>query len=158
MPSPFLHSLLVSLALAASARAEATPPDAAQPARPRAAPVLSPEHRDPFWPVGWRPKTPEELELERAKAALSKKSVSPDLWDEARALLRIGGSMRTPSGHTALINGNPVKKGDQIALPYKGRQYRWKVDAITLAGVSLLPLDAVSLEPPPPPPTGKDRP
>ncbi len=118
---------------------------------------LSPANRDPFWPVGYRPKSREEIERERRLATASQKPVSPPRWEEAQALMRIGGSMRTPRGFTALINGELVKAGDIVSLRFKEKLYRWKIDSVALSGVSLSPLDFTPIEQLPNNP-GKDRP
>lgn len=138
--------------------APAPPFMASAPAAPIVIPAgLEPANRDPFWPVGYRPKSREEIERERRLATASQKPVSPPRWEEAQALMRIGGSMRTPRGFTALINGELVKAGDIVSLRFKEKLYRWKIDSVALSGVSLSPLDFTPIEQLPNNP-GKDRP
>ena len=148
---------LMALTLAALAQGPLPPPPplpSAQsfaPVKAASAPLLipeglAPENRDPFWPVGYRPKSKDELERERAQAAQTRHVINPALWDEAQAVLRIGGSMQTPQGFTALINGELVKTGDIVSLRYKNQQYRWKIDSVALSGVSLSRLDVTPLD------------
>ena len=166
---PAFAVLATAALLASPLRAQAPPPPipipaaapqvpaAALPAAPETAasaeapPVvipegLTPDKRDPFWPVGYRPKSAEELAQEKMRSEMLRKNIAPPKWDEARAGLRIGGYMKTPGGYTSLVNNALVNAGDVVALLFEGKQYRWKVETISARGISLAQLDWVQVD------------
>jgi hypothetical protein len=159
---------LLAAALSAFGQLPPLPPPApAAPAAPdiatTASPVpqqaipkgLTPAVRDPFWPVGFVPKSAADLDREKRNGDPASNVPAPK-WAEAKATLRIGGYMKTPSGYTALVNNALVKVGDRLTLTFDGKIYRWTVEAISVSGLSLTPLDWTQIDKTPPKP--KDRP
>ena len=165
-PDPIRAALALALLLAISAPAQMPPPPlppmppmpsmpappmpggAAQPAlQPapaleRAIPVgLTPANRDPFWPVGYVPKSQEQLDAERFRSAGTPVAPAKPRWTEARESLRIGGYMKGPKGYMALVNNTLVNPGDLVSHLFDGKLYRWKVERISSRGISFIPLD-----------------
>jgi hypothetical protein len=118
---------------------------------------LTPVSRDPFWPVGYAPKSAAELEREKSAAEASRNKVSGPKWSEARASLRVGGYMKTQDGYAALVNNSVVTPTDVIALIFEDKLYRWKVETVSANGISFIQLDWTSVASKPQSP-GKDRP
>jgi hypothetical protein len=106
--------------------------------------------RDPFWPVGYVPRKP--VPTTAAKAATPVPESTPDLglpdWDgarkrmDSRGISRIG---RDRDGgqdkYLAVINGKVVEAGDIVTVPFEGRIYRWRIQAIGPQGIALTRLD-----------------
>lgn len=158
LPETLLFSGLVTAALSALGQLPAPPPSLppvpeAPVAAASSAPVqqhaipegLTPAARDPFWPVGYVPKSAEELEREKHQGDSGPNIPAPK-WSEAKAALRIGGYMKSPIGYTALVNNALVKIGDTIVLTFDGKQYRWNVESISAGGITLTPLDWTQIE------------
>jgi hypothetical protein len=118
---------------------------------------LTPRIRDPFWPVGYAPRSAADIEREKALAAAARDKVTGPKWTEARATLHVGGYLKTPAGYNALVNNSVVTRADIVSLVYDGKLYRWKVESVSANGISFVPLDWVSVESKPKI-TGKDRP
>ncbi|MFO7534622.1 MAG: hypothetical protein R6X19_02895 [Kiritimatiellia bacterium] len=131
--------------------AEATSP-VPQQANPEG---LTSAGRDPFWPVGFVPKSAANLDREKRHDDPAS-NAPPPKWAEAKATLRIGGYMKTPSGYTALVNNALVKVGDLLTLTFDGKQYRWTVESISVSGLTLTPMDWTQIDKMPLNP--KDRP
>lgn len=62
-------------------------------------------------------------------------------WKSAQSSLRLGGTMAGAKGYLALVNGQTVTEGDTVSATYDGRQYRWKITAISSAGVDFEKLE-----------------
>lgn len=118
---------------------------------------LTPANRDPFWPIGYVPKSADELEAERTRSSSGANRAGKPRWTEARESLRIGGYMKGPKGYTALVNNGLLNPGELVSHVFEGILYRWKVDAISSRGISFVPLDWVPADGSLPKP-GKDRP
>ncbi len=118
---------------------------------------LTPANRDPFWPVGYAPRSAEDLESDRLRNSSGQGKTDKPRWTEARESLRIGGYMKGPRGYTALVNNALIVPGDLVTHAFEGKVYRWKVDAISTRGISFIPLDWMPAGGSPPK-TGKDRP
>ena len=58
------------------------------------------------------------------------KAASSNDWNQARALLRVGGVMKTGHQLFATVNQQVVKVNDHVAVELNGRQYRFKVRKI----------------------------
>ncbi len=141
--------------------AESRPGSIARPSgavtQPRLPENLAPGNRDPFWPVGYAPKSAAEIEREKALAQASQSRISAPKWSDAKASLRIGGYIKTPSGYAALVNNSVVAAGDIVSLIYDGKQYRWKIESVSAHGISFAQLDYMQPDAKSPTP-GKDRP
>lgn len=111
--------------------------------------------RDPFWPVGYVPRVVEKPPP--GAAASSGAMIAPAApvaerpldWNEAkrhvdiRGTSRVGRDKSTGSElYQAVVNGRIVEAGDTVSVSFEGRLYRWRVQAITPAGVSLTRMDA----------------
>jgi hypothetical protein len=119
------------------------PPSGLLPANPVNIPEgLTPSARDPFWPVGYTPSGPKPTD---SHPTVTLPPVSEPKWTEAKAALKIGGFMKSPRGFTALINNTLVSTGDVVSLVYEGHRYRWKIESITVGGITFIPLDCVRI-------------
>lgn len=120
-------------------------PGAAQPAGESEPP---PPRRDPFWPVGYAPPVPVRPS-EGGEAATNAEPVSVTWeWDAALKTVAVQGILKTgPDTHVAMVNGEVVGTNDHVSIRFGGREYRWRVAAVSEQGVSF-----VRVEPEPPEP------
>lgn len=115
------------------------PPDGA-PAEPTAeepAP-LSPQVRDPFWPVGYSPlsKTNDSVQRTTDEGVIAVvEKLEPPQWDLALKTLTIKGVMKSGSGYMAVINGQVASENDTISAVFKKRTYSWRIAKIGKEGV-----------------------
>ncbi len=119
---------------------------------PAPLPPLTPEERDPFWPIGYRPTAHTPLkklpskDVTPAQPPPPTETPSPLQWNEAREQLRIGGYFRMGGRTSAYINNTIVSPGDIVTVPFKGREYRWRVESIEAQAIRLRPLDSRVIE------------
>ena len=130
----------------AKAKQEGAAETAAEPSTP----TLPADLRDPFWPVGYAPKT-------ATPAAPSTKTPDPSIakeappakaavaqWDKAIKKVNIRGIMRHGSGtFVAMINNQVAAENDVVSVVFDHQRYRWRVAAINHKNVRLVPLDVV---------------
>ena len=93
------------------------------------------EMRDPFWPIGYRPKSRESKN-------------EPDFSSTAQMkwpALKVKGLTKGVSGNYIAIleNIGVVEAGDIIRIEQNGVIYRWKINAVTKKGVSSTRLDVI---------------
>ncbi len=72
------------------------------------------------------------LNLMAGKSAPPDQPAAASDWDQARALLRVGGVMQTGTQTFATVNQQIVKVNDELAVELNGRPYRFKVRQINL--------------------------
>ena len=94
---------------------------------------LSPEKRDPFWPVGYIPK-----ETAAKPKKIEPKRVVPSgryEWGLAMKKLLISGvSSKGKNEFFAVVNGKVKSVGDTISVDYEGITYTWAVESIKPPG------------------------
>jgi len=106
--------------------------------------------RDPFWPVGYVPRKLERTTAVKAAAPVPESA--PDLglpdWDGARKKMDSRGISRigrdrdgAQDKYLAVVNGKVVEAGDVVTVPFDGRLYRWRIQAIGPQGITLTRLD-----------------
>ena len=138
-----LGTLIAEIALVAavpcvSAQTNA-PPGTNTPALPTsevdtaAAAVAVP--RDPFWPVGYTPKPPEQERPDEEAEPIE----IPDEWPT----LNVSGVTRAADGtYIAIVERiGLVEQGEAVSLTVDGLVYRWRVNRVTGRGVSFSKLD-----------------
>ncbi len=111
--------------------------------------------RNPFWPVGHvgareiitdEPRVQLKAQAETAddrQTSVTAETVAAAkeeadvahaddrLWIAARALLRIGGTMRGENGRQAVtINGRIYSDGDLVSVNAQGRRFTWRVKGL----------------------------
>jgi hypothetical protein len=100
--------------------------------------------RDPFWPVGFRPK-PSEPRVVAGEASGPPGAGPTD--DEQKALdlgrlteeeqavikshMRVGGILQQGNSCMAILNNQLVKKGDALSIETETRAYTFVVSALT---------------------------
>jgi ABC-type glycerol-3-phosphate transport system substrate-binding protein len=89
--------------------------------------------RDPFWPVGYVPKT--------IKSVISTDNPEPSAavvdnsWSEAMKKVVINGvSSQANNAYFAIINGQIKSVGDTVTIHHGGTIYTWAVDGIEPPG------------------------
>ncbi len=98
---------------------------------------IEPVMRDPFWPVGYYPKT----EAEQEQATTEQVAEQEEIYhEEAATQLQFSRVNRMGTRYFAMINGSPYEIGDYVSLNYKGRMYQWKIISISDRGVRLQPV------------------
>ncbi len=107
-----------------------------------------PAVRDPFWPVGYVPPSPEE-------AAQATPAVPELAWPE----LQLRGRSRSRDGsYFALIDGvGVVRTGEIVSLAAQGYWFHWRVVRIDATGVQTKPLGITADPAPPPVPVPADE-
>ncbi len=91
--------------------------------------------RDPFWPVGFTPIPTKVKEIEKKRSQLEKRIKWPKL--ELKGITRT-----SDNRYIAVIKGvGLVETGDTISAKKDGLIYRWRITAITKAGISRKRLD-----------------
>jgi len=134
-----LPVVLLAVPLSGRAQAPAAPPGNAPPEQEGLSEKIL---RDPFWPVGYTPATPEdeqEREQEQQKAADEEvKQRVP--WPN----LKLKGITRTAEGkHLAILEGTGlVEEGDTVTRRVGNIIFVWKINEISEKGVSYTKLDA----------------
>lgn len=103
--------------------------------------------RDPFTPIGYVPPPPKETPPAALPPVITVSMPTPEMWEEARRSLRVGGVTAIGSRRRALINDRVVGEGDQVETHHRGFLFRWIVDKVEEQGVSLRPV--VQANPPP---------
>lgn len=101
-------------------------------------PPLTPVTRDPFWPVGYRPK-PVLTDAQEMDTPLldEPQDTRPPAWEDASKRLAVTGIMRdTQGGFVGIVNGALVVEGDEVAVTIEGRMYRFLVRTINEQGIS----------------------
>lgn len=138
-----------------SAASDSTPAEteqdgAAETAAEPSAPALPPDLRDPFWPVGYTPKsaTPAEPSAKTPAPSIAKEEpqarAGDAQWDKAIKKVNIRGIMRHGSGtFVAMINNQVTAENDVVSVVFDHQRYRWRVVAINHKNVRLVPLDVV---------------
>jgi hypothetical protein len=109
------------------------------------------EWRDPFWPVGYRPKS--DLPAPEPVVAPRKTEVAPPKpppkpvanWDAARKLLIITGYAEKDGNRTCILNGKLRQEGDLVSVLYASMQYTWRIAKIDRAPV-LMKYEEVSFD------------
>ncbi len=89
--------------------------------------------RDPFWPVGYKPKNlvPEVIEVQEPTEG---PQVS-NSWNEAMKRVSINGvSNRANNEFIAVINGRLKGVGDTVTVNHQGMIYTWAIDSINAPG------------------------
>ena len=90
---------------------------------------ISPDKRDPFWPIGFVPKD----------TAVKPKKIAPKVerrsgkyeWSSAMKQLSISGiSSKGKNEFFAVVNGKVKSVGDTISIDYQGITYTWAVESI----------------------------
>ncbi len=85
--------------------------------------------RDPFWPVGYKPKVIQSV----IPAENSKQSAATvdNSWQEAMKKVVINGvSNRAQNAYFAVINDQIKRIGDTVTINHGGTIYTWAVDGI----------------------------
>lgn len=94
--------------------------------------------RDPFWPIGYKPKAPEP----KVKAD---DKTGPEIIEQRIKWpnLKLKGITKALDGsYIAILEGiGIVEAGDVIRMRQNNLIYRWKINAITEKGVSHTQLD-----------------
>ena len=94
--------------------------------------------RDPFWPVGY---IPEGAVVEGTRATKDEPTSGIPQWADAMKQLHLSGIMKTgQEGYVAMVNGQAVSEGDTISVFFSGRNYTWKVRAISPKNVDFAQL------------------
>jgi hypothetical protein len=89
--------------------------------------------RDPFWPVGYKPKN--IMKVVATGDSFPKVQVVEKSWDEAMKKVAINGvSTRAGNEYFAVINGEVRSVGDTVKVSYGDSTYTWAVDAIESSG------------------------
>jgi len=138
-----LMILSACIALAHPARAQGMGEEADDPAQADSTHRAPPLKRDPFWPVGYAPRTPEDpgdYVDEQALLAEEEAQREAARWEAAAAQLRISGINRLGSRVFVSINGHPYEEGDLCTAQHRGRTFQWEVQSITTDGVRLRPI------------------
>jgi hypothetical protein len=84
--------------------------------------------RDPFWPVGYEPEKPENVEVMKLQTLADKN------WNEAMKQVVIQGVSRVSGEYCAIINTKTKRVGESVSVEYGGVRYTWRVDGITPPG------------------------
>jgi hypothetical protein len=88
------------------------------------------EKRDPFWPIGFKPKY-----AIRSVSQGSPKAIPSNSWNEAMKKVVINGvSSRKNNEFIAVINGEVKQVGDTVSVSIGTSVYTWAVDAIESPG------------------------
>lgn len=87
--------------------------------------------RDPFWPVGYKPKP-----VVGSTTGMIQQMMSGDIdWNEAMKQVVINGvSSRAGGEYIAIINNEVKSVGESVSIWYGGSRYTWKVDGIAPPG------------------------
>lgn len=110
---------------------------------PSAAEDISPPGRlrDPFQPIGYSPPAVAPKEPPPTLPVSGAPMIPPpELWEEARKMLRVGGFTAIGSRRRALINDRVVGEGDRVEVEHQGFLFRWIVDKVDQQGVDLRPV------------------
>jgi hypothetical protein len=94
--------------------------------------------RDPFWPVGYTPKSVKNPAVAKAGQKASGRTGGID-WEEAMKQVVINGvSSRAGNKYVAVINNEVKSIGESVSIWFGGARYTWTVVRITPpASVSL---------------------
>ena len=85
--------------------------------------------RDPFWPVGYQPKTATKAVETKPQQAIVEKSNED--WKAAMKLVMVSGvSQRGETEYCAVINGELKVVGETITVLYNGAEFTWTVAGI----------------------------
>ena len=91
---------------------------------------LAAEKRDPFWPIGFKPKY-----AIRSVSQGSPKAIPSNSWNEAMKKVVINGvSSRKNNEFFAVINGDVKQVGDTVSVRLGTSVYTWAVDDIESPG------------------------
>lgn len=96
--------------------------------------------RDPFTPIGYVPPSPKDTLPASLPPVISTPMPTPEMWEEARRTLRVGGVTAIGNRRKALINDRVVGEGDRVEVQHRGFLFRWVVDRVDEQGVSLRPV------------------
>jgi hypothetical protein len=119
--------------------------------------------RDPFWPVGYAPPTPEEQRAAR-EAALAAAAAAAAAAEEAKAAavaearkprldwpnIPVRGRLRAPDGsYRIIIDGQGVVgKDDVVTVRAGARWFQWRVARVDANGFEVVRLGATTTPPP----------
>jgi len=88
--------------------------------------------RDPFWPVGYSPRSEKREEetkaIEEEQADLA---ADEELWNTLQKKLRIAGVAVVGDKKMATINNRLVEEGGIVGIRHENREFRWKISEIT---------------------------
>jgi hypothetical protein len=91
---------------------------------------LSSIKRDPFWPVGYQPKTMSTQDMSDVKQEPVPVGGQGE-WDAAMKQIVINGVSSSADGDFfAVINGEIKSVGATVVATHGGRKYTWMVDSI----------------------------
>ncbi|MBN1268280.1 MAG: hypothetical protein JXB04_01725 [Kiritimatiellae bacterium] len=122
--------------------APASPEKDRQPAKPASGQAKTAKDKPPAKDSAEKPPPPMppvEIKIEPSRYLLPSAYDLPGDWKAARNQVDIGGIMKTGNEVVAVIEGEIVRKGGRVAIPYKGLEYRFVVTKITPTGVGLEP-------------------
>jgi len=84
--------------------------------------------RDPFWPVGYEPEKPVDVEI------VKQQSLADRNWNEAMKQVAIQGVSSVSGEYYAIINTETKRVGESVSVEYGGMRYTWRVDGIAPPG------------------------
>ncbi len=84
--------------------------------------------RDPFWPVGYEPEKPVDVE------AVKQQSLADKNWNEAMKQVAIQGVSSVSGEYYAIINTEAKRVGESVSVEHGGLRYTWKVERIAPSG------------------------
>ena len=121
-------------------------PAPATPALAHAEGAISSEMRDPFWPVGYRPRAPGVAA--KPGPTLLPEATPPSVprsepnWAKALARIQVRGIIAGRGGKSfATVNDRLVEPGDEVSVTWDGFQYRWRIQSIEPKGIVTEQLD-----------------
>lgn len=119
----------------------ATPTSGREPGAPATAPVkpTAAETR-PHGPAS-ELRGPSEAKPVGSRFLLPASREMPEDWAAARASVEISGIMKSGSEVAAFVQGQIVKKGAEVTVGFRGKEYRFVVADITSRGVDLEPAE-----------------
>lgn len=125
-----------------SASESDVPPPSAESAR------LAAAARDPFWPVNYAPRPHVEQSSGAPQDATGQPPPpeapppAPLAWEEATKQLVVSAVMRSNDGrYVARVNGAVTTEGEEVAVVFENRTYRFKVAQIAAGGVTFARAD-----------------